>query len=73
VYENLIKVLKRLNREEWLQGEFIPLEDPENFKAPNLEKLYMRIKNIRTLAPKNLAIICELAQWREKEAQVRDC
>ena len=73
VYENLKKVLKRLNREEWLQGEFIPLEDPDNFKAPNLEKLYMRIKNIRTLAPKNFAIICELAQWREKEAQVRDC
>jgi len=73
VYENLKKVLKRLNREEWLQGEFIPLEDPDNFKAPNLEKLYMRSKNIRTLAPKNFAIICELAQWREKEAQVRDC
>jgi ribonuclease D len=73
VYENLKKVLKRLNREEWLQGEFIQLEDPDNFKAPNLEKLYMRIKNIRTLAPKNFAIICELAQWREKEAQVRDC
>jgi len=73
VYENLKKVLKMLNREEWLQGEFIPLEDPDNFKAPNLEKLYMRIKNIRTLAPKNFAIICELAQWREKEAQIRDC
>ena len=73
VYENLIKVLKRLNREEWLQGEFVPLEDPDNFKAPNLEKLYMRIKNIRTLAPKNFAIVCELAQWREREAQVRDC
>ena len=73
VYESLKKVLKRLNREEWLQGEFISLEDSNNFKAPNLEKLYMRIKNIRTLAPKNFAIICELVQWREKEAQVRDC
>jgi len=73
VYENLKKVLKSLNREEWLQGEFIQLEDPDNFKAPNLEKLYMRIKNIRTLAPKNFAIICELAKWREKEAQFRDC
>ena len=73
VYENLKKVLKSLEREEWLQGEFVSLEDPENFKVPNLEKLYMRIKNIRTLAPKNFAIICELAQWREKEAQNRNC
>ncbi|MBT3515259.1 MAG: ribonuclease D [Nitrospina sp.] len=73
VYENLKKVLKSLDREEWLRGEFATLEDPDNFKAPNLEKLYMRIKNIRTLAPKNFAIICELAQWREREAQTRDC
>ena len=72
-YENLKKVLKKLNREEWLQGEFKPLEDPGNFKAPNLEKLYMRIKNIRTLAPQNFAIICELALWREQAAQTRDC
>ena len=73
VYEDLKKVLKKLNRDEWLQGEFIKLEDPNTFQSPNLEKLYMRIKNIRTLAPKNFAIICELAQWREKEAQDRDC
>ncbi|HIF03218.1 MAG TPA: ribonuclease D [Nitrospinaceae bacterium] len=73
VYEDLKKVLKKLNREEWLQGEFIRLEDPNTFNSSNLEKLCMRIKNIRTLAPKNFAIICELAQWREKEAQDRDC
>ena len=73
VYEDLKKVLKKLNRDEWLQGEFIKLEDPNTFQSPNLEKLYMRIKNIRTLAPKNFAIICELAQWREREAQTRDC
>jgi ribonuclease D len=73
VYEDLKKVLKKLNREEWLQGEFVTLEDPNTFRSPNLEKLYMRIKNIRTLAPKKFAIICELAQWREKEAQDRDC
>jgi ribonuclease D len=73
VYENLKKVLRKLNREEWLQGEFVSLEDSNNFKAPKLEKLYMRIKNIRTLSPKNFAVICELIQWREKEAQIRDC
>ena len=73
VYESLKKVLKKLNREEWLQSEFKPLEDPNNFKEPNPEKLYMRIKNIRTLAPQNFAIICELTLWREQEAQARDC
>ena len=73
VYENLKKILKKLNRDEWLEGEFKSLEDPDNFKTPGPEKLYMRIKNIRSLAPQNLAVICELTAWREQEAQTRDC
>lgn len=73
VYEKLKKVLKKLNRDEWLAGEFKSLENPDNFKTPEPEKLYMRIKNIRSLAPQNLAVICELATWREQEAQTRDC
>jgi len=73
VYEKLKKVLKKLNREEWLKGEFKLLEDSDNFKAPEPEKLYMRIKNVRSLAPQNLAVICELTAWREREARARDC
>lgn len=73
VYQKLIKVLKKLNREEWLNGEFKLFEDLDNFKPPEPEKLYMRIKNIRSLAPQNLAVICELTAWREREAQARDC
>ena len=66
-------MLKKLNREEWLKGEFKSLENPDNFKTPVSEKLYMRIKNVRSLAPQNLAVICELTTWREQEAQARDC
>ena len=73
VYESLKKVLKKLDREEWLRGEFAQLENPDSFKTPKLEKLYLRIKNIRTLEPKNFAVICELIEWREGEAQARDC
>ncbi|MBJ78800.1 MAG: ribonuclease D [Nitrospinae bacterium] len=73
VYEKLKKVLKKLNRDEWLQGEFMSLEDAKNFTTPEPERLYMKIKNVRSLAPQNLAVICELTLWREHEAQVRDC
>ena len=73
VYKKLKKVLKKLNRDEWLEDEFKSLEDPDSFKTPEPEKLYMRIKNVRSLAPKNLAVICELTTWREQEAQTRDC
>ncbi len=35
VYENLKKILKRLDREEWLQGEFIPLVLPSSVRDQN--------------------------------------
>jgi ribonuclease D len=73
VYAELKKVLKALKREEWLQGEFKAFDNLVNLDAPNLEKLYMRIKNVRTLSPQKFAVICELVSWREKEAQSRDC
>lgn len=73
VYEKLKKVLKNLDREDWLKGEFVSLEDADNFKSPQPEKLYMRIKNVRSLNPQNLAVMCELTAWREQEAQTRDC
>jgi ribonuclease D len=73
VYENLKKVLLKLNREKWLHGEFELFENPVTFQAPNLEKLYMRIKNVRSLSPQKFAVICELVLWREQEAQSRDC
>lgn len=73
VYEKLKKLLKKLNRDEWLEGEFKPLENPDTFKAPGPEKIYMRIKNVRSLAPQNLAVMSELAVWREREAQMRNC
>ena len=66
-------MLKDLKREDWLEGEFKSLEDPDSFKIPEPEKLYMRIKNIRSLEPQNLAVMCELISWREQEAQTRDC
>ncbi len=73
VYEKLKQVLKKLNRDEWLKGEFLSLEDAKNFKAPEPERLYMKIKNVRSLHPQNLAVISELTLWREREAQARDC
>ena len=73
VYEELKKILQELKREEWLQGEFKAFDNLVNLETPNLEKLYMRIKNVRTLSPQKFAVICELVSWREKEAQSRDC
>ncbi|MCH8156892.1 MAG: ribonuclease D [Nitrospinae bacterium] len=73
VYQKLVAVLKKYKREDWLEGEFKFLEDPENFKAPEPQRLFARIKNVRSLFPQNLAVMYELSAWREGEAQNRDC
>lgn len=72
-YEKLLKVLKKCNRLDWVQGEFQSLEDPEKFKLPDPEKQFLKVKSIRNLKPQNLAVLKELAAWREREAVRRDC
>lgn len=73
VYEKLVKSLKQLNRLEWLDGEWKELEDPVKFKLPDPRSQYLKIKNARSLNPRNLAVLRELAAWREEEAMRRDC
>ncbi|MBI4385081.1 MAG: ribonuclease D [Nitrospinae bacterium] len=73
VYEKLLKQLKKMDRLEWMEGELRDLSDPEKFKLPDPREQYARIKNIRGLKPGNLAVLRELAAWREEEAMRRDC
>ncbi len=73
VYEKLLKVLTRLNRLDWVQGEFEKLENPKTFALPDPRRQYLKIKNIRNLKRRNLAVMVELAAWREEEAVKRNC
>lgn len=73
VYEKLVGSLKKINRLEWLAEEWHQLENPDNFTLPDPRMQYARIKNIRNLKPRNLAVLRELASWREEEAMRRDC
>jgi len=73
VYHKVLRQLKKYNRMDWVQGEFEPLENPENFKLPDPRKQFMKIKSLRSLKPVSLAALRELAAWREEEAIRRDC
>ncbi|GJL77981.1 MAG: ribonuclease D [Nitrospinaceae bacterium] len=73
VYKRLIQVLKKMNRLDWTQGEFVNLENPKVYGIPDPRRQFLKIKNIRSLKRKNLAVMVELAAWREKEAIRRDC
>ena len=72
VYERLGQVLKKMNRQDWIQAEFAKLEKPQVYDLPDPRRQFLKIKNVRNLKRKNLAVIVELAAWREEEAIRRD-
>ncbi|UCD11571.1 MAG: ribonuclease D [Nitrospinaceae bacterium] len=73
VYNKVLRQLKKYDRMSWVQGEFEPLENPDNFKLPDPRKQFLRVKSLRGLKPVSLAALRELAAWREEEAIRRDC
>ena len=73
VYKKLIDRLTRMGRLEWIRGEVVDWEDPKTFALPDPQKRFMKIKNLRSLKPRNLTVLQEIAAWREREAVKRDC
>jgi ribonuclease D len=69
-YEKLRRRLTRTGREPWLQEEMAVLTDPATYALEPAEA-WRRIKT-RSSDPRFLAILRELAHWREVEAQRRD-
>ena len=49
------------------------MENPDAYGLPDPRRQFLKIKNIRNLKRKNLAVMVELAAWREDEAIERDC
>ena len=73
VYHRVIRQLEKLKRLDWMLEEFRDLIDPKNFELPDPQKQYLKIKNFRSLKPRNLAVLRELAGWREEQAMKRNC
>jgi ribonuclease D len=70
VYLALSADLARRGRTEWVNEEMEVLTSPETYRAEP-ETAWQRIRT-RARKPKELAILMELAAWREREAQNRD-
>jgi len=70
IYETLEAKLSESGRNEWLTEEISNLTDEKIYRAPPLEA-WRRLK-VRNPKPRILAILQELAAWRETEAQKRD-
>jgi ribonuclease D len=70
IYEFLAKELKRTGRQRWVEEELGILLDPETY-ITRPEEAWMRVKT-RTTSGRFLAIVRELARFREIYAQSRN-
>lgn len=69
-YEKLVKKLEKNGRIAWLADEMAELTTPATYRT-DPENAWRRLKP-RSSSPKFLAVLKELAAWREREAQERD-
>jgi len=70
VYLTLVADLGRRGRADWMADEMEILTSPDTYRAEP-ENAWQRLKT-RVRKPKELAILIEVAAWREREAQTRD-
>lgn len=70
IYLALAQRLTASNRASWLQEEMATLLDPATYRM-DPEEGWRRFKP-RTAKPRLLAVLKEVAAWREREAQRRD-
>lgn len=70
VYQSLSDQLKTRGREHWVREEMAILENPGTYVQEN-DTAWERIK-IKSTKPQVLAVLREVAAWREEEAKTRD-
>ena len=70
VYLALAADLGRRGRTDWVDEEMEVLTSPDTYRVEP-EHAWQRLKT-RVRKPKELAVLMEVAAWREREAQARD-
>ena len=56
----------------WLHEDLARLDDPALYSDRDPRLMYLRVKGTSSLNPRQLAVLRELAAWREAEARQRD-
>jgi ribonuclease D len=70
VYLKLSADIQARGRTDWVRAEMDVLTSPETYRMEP-DKAWERLKS-RVRKPKDLAVMIEVAAWREREAQTRD-
>jgi len=71
VYKQQLQKLKEMDRLKWLEEDFAQLSKPALYE-PDTVDAWQRLKGINRLKGVQLAIVQELAQWREELARERN-
>ncbi|MDA3923693.1 MAG: HRDC domain-containing protein [Kiritimatiellae bacterium] len=56
----------------WLEEESAQLNEPSIYQERDPKKMFLRVKGVSCLNSRQLAILREVAEWREMEARQRD-
>ena len=70
VYLTLVADLAKRGRTDWVEEEMGVLTSPDTYRM-DPDSAWERLKS-RVRKPKELAVLIEIAAWREREAQTRD-
>jgi ribonuclease D len=70
VYVKLSTDIQARGRTDWVRAEMDILTSPDTYRMEP-ENAWQRLKS-RVRKPKDLAVLIEIAAWREREAQTRD-
>lgn len=71
IYPVMIDQLESQNRQSWLDKDFAKATDPETY-AINAAERWKKVKGNQVLKRPQLAILKELAAWREERAEQSD-
>ena len=71
VYQSQLAKLQELGREEWLAEDFSDMADAARYQNPP-EEAWQRLKGANRLRGVQLAVLQQLAAWREEQAQRSD-
>lgn len=72
VRDEIISKAESLDRRRWLAEEMKLYDDPRIYDDPPIDQVYSKVKGSGRLKRDELAILRELAAWREKEARRRN-
>jgi ribonuclease D len=70
IYEHLAKELQRTGRQKWVEEEIALLVDPETY-ITRPDEAWQKVRT-RTTSGRFMAVVKELARFREEYAQTRD-